>query len=558
MEEIAVQGKDLAIEDVVKVAAHGARVRLSEQAIPLMEASRAFVLRSLEEGRAIYGVTTGFGRFSQVLISPEDARALQRNLLRSHATGVGDPLPVPVVRATMLLRANTLAKGYSGVRPELVETLISMLNAGVHPIIPEKGSLGASGDLAPLAHMSLVLIGEGEAEYKGEGLPGAEAMRRAGIPVLELQPKEGLALINGTPLMTAIGSLALHTARILCKTADIVAAMTADSLGAVGNAFDERLHESRGHPGQMNSAVNLGRALNRSLLITRPGEVRIQDAYSIRCTPQVHGASRDAVDYAWRVLEREINAATDNPLFFPARSASIAPCRRLDDVHDTRDAGGIYDTRNVPAACDTCEASFGRDAIDRNTTNMEVISGGNFHGQPVALAMDFLGIALSELANISERRTEHLLNPMLSGLPAFLTEHGGLNSGFMIAQYTAAALVSENKILASPASVDSIPTSANQEDHVSMGTIAARKARQIADHVAVVLAIEALCAAQALDFRGVERAGAGTRAAHRKIREVVPHLDDDRILHGDIERVKELVEGGDLLKAVEADIGEML
>ncbi|HHY39188.1 MAG TPA: histidine ammonia-lyase [Clostridia bacterium] len=554
MKEVAVQGKNLAIEDVVEVALHNVRTRLSEEAIPLMEASRAFVLRSLEEGRAIYGVTTGFGRFSQVLISPEDSRTLQRNLIRSHATGVGDPLPVPVVRATMLLRANTLAKGHSGVRPELVETLISMLNAGVHPIIPEKGSLGASGDLAPLAHMSLVLIGEGEAEYKGERLPGAEAMRRAGIPVVELQPKEGLALINGTPLMTAIGSLTLHTARILCRTADVVAAMTADSLGAVGNAFDERLHTSRGHPGQMDSAANLRRVVAGSKLITRPGEVRIQDAYSIRCTPQVHGASRDAMGYAWAVLGREINAATDNPLFFPSNSGSGTSC-----YGSGGDALGSHDTDEISARDDHGAVdAYGNQFNYSNRLNMEVISGGNFHGQPVALAMDFLGIALSELANISERRTEHLLNPMLSGLPAFLTEHGGLNSGFMIAQYTAAALVSENKILASPASVDSIPTSANQEDHVSMGTIAARKARQIAEHVAIVLAIEALCAAQALDFRGVEKAGAGTKAAYRRIREAVPHLDDDRILHDDIEKVRRIVESGELLEAVETEVGRLL
>jgi histidine ammonia-lyase len=509
-----IEGYGLRIEDVVNVAFNGAGVGLSERAVSSMEASRAFVLNCLETGRAIYGVTTGFGRFSQVLISSEDARVLQKNLLRSHATGVGDPLPSPTVRAAMLLRANTLAKGFSGVRTELVKTLLDMLNESVHPIIPEKGSLGASGDLAPLAHMGLVLMGEGEAEFRQERLHGGEAMARAKIPVIELEPKEGLALINGTPLMTAIGALTLYTARILSKTADIVAAMTADALNAVDNAFDERLHKSRGHLGQIKSAANLRRLLDESLLVTRPGTVRIQDAYSIRCTPQVHGPSREAIDYSWEVVSREVNAATDNPLFFSANEKPAA-----------RETGPL-DAPLIPGP-----------AFD-----LEAISGGNFHGQPVALAMDFLGIALSELANIAERRTEHLLNPMLSGLPGFLTEHGGLNSGFMIAQYTSAALVSENKILASPASVDSIPTSANQEDHVSMGTIGARKAAQISKHVATVLAIEALCACQALDFRGVERAGIGTRAAHRSIRSVVPHLGDDRVLYPDIEKVSSLIE----------------
>lgn len=375
-----------------------------------------------------------------------------KNLIISHACGVGEPLDEEIVRGIMLLRANALAKGYSGIRLYTLNTLIEMLNKGVHPLIPEKGSLGASGDLAPLSHMVLVMLGEGKAYYRGQLFIGKEAMAKAGVPTIELTSKEGLALINGTQVMTSIGALAVYDGISINKTADIVAALTVEALNGVTDAYDYRVHRVRPHQGQINTAKNLLYLLESSQMTTRQGDIRVQDAYSLRCIPQIHGASKDAIKYVEDKVNIEMNSATDNPLIF----------------EDTKD----------------------------------VISGGNFHGQPMALSFDFLGIALSELANVSERRLERLVNPALSKLPGFLAKNGGLNSGFMIVQYSAAALVSENKILAHPASVDSIPSSANQEDHVSMGTIAARKAREILENTRKVLAMELFAACQAIDLRG--------------------------------------------------------
>lgn len=507
MNKVVIDGHHLTIQDVVNVARNGYYVELSDEAKLRVEKARALVDKFVQEERVEYGITTGFGKFAEVVISKEDAKRLQRNLIVSHACAVGDEFDIEIVRAIMLLRANALSKGHSGVRLSTLQTLIDMLNKGVHPVIYEKGSLGASGDLAPLSHMVLVMIGEGEAYYQGERLSGEEALKRAGIEKVELVEKEGLALINGTQVMTAIGALAVYDAINLAKASDIIASMTVEALRGITDAYYHRVHEVRPQIGQLKCARNLLRILEGSSLTTRQGELRVQDAYTLRCIPQIHGASKDAIEYVKRVIEIEINSATDNPLIFE--------------------------------------------------DEMRVISGGNFHGQPVALAMDFLGIAVSELANVSERRIERLVNYQLNDLPAFLTKKGGLNSGFMIAQYSAASLVSENKVLAHPASVDSIPSSANQEDHVSMGTTAARKARSIIYNVSRVLGIEYLAAAQAIDFRGDFKLGRGTEVAYKLIRKEIEHLDEDRVMYIDINKASRLVDSGTLVKEVEDKIGEI-
>ncbi|MGE5541657.1 MAG: histidine ammonia-lyase, partial [Bacillota bacterium] len=481
MAHIVVDGRSMSVRDVVSVARESKQAGLSPAAAERVRASRDVVERALSSGRTVYGVTTGFGKLSEVTIDTSQVEALQRNLILSHCAGVGDPLDIECVRAVMLLRANALAHGLSGVRLSTLDTLLRMLNAGVHPVIPEKGSLGASGDLAPLAHMCSVMIGEGEAFYRGRRLKGGEAMKEAGIEPVVLKAKEGLALINGTQVMSAIGCLAAHDAAVLATTADVAASLTLEALRGIPDAFGEGVIEARPHAGARESAANVRRLVAGSMLTSRPGEVRVQDAYALRCIPQVHGACRDAIRHAAAALEIEINSATDNPLIF----------------------------------------------------SDSIVSGGNFHGEPVALPLDYLGIGLSELANISERRIERLVNPALSGLPAFLAVNGGLNSGFMLMQYTAAALVSENKILASPASVDSIPSSANQEDHVSMGTIAARKAREIAWNTSSVIAMELLTAAQAVDFRDPDMLGDGTRAAYDLVRSLVSRIEVDRPLAPD-------------------------
>lgn len=504
---IILNGKDLTIEQVVQVARGYGEVSIAPQAAQRVRRAAEYVEQKLEEGEVVYGLTTGFGSFVNTLISREDTRQLQHNLIVSHACAMGDPLPTEIVRAVMLLRVNALVRGHSGIRPATLETLLAMLTHGVHPIIPEKGSLGASGDLALLAHMVLPMLGEGRAEFRGEVLPGAEAMRRAGIPVIELAAKEGLALINGTQIMSAIGCLVAYEARCLLKTIDIAAALTTEALLGIKSAFDARLHALRGHAGQIQSAENLTRLLEGSALACKAGQGKVQDAYSLRCAPQVHGASRDAVAYVWQVLSHEINAVTDNPILFPEE----------DDV----------------------------------------ISGGNFHGQPIALAMDFIGIALAELADISERRIERLVNPALSGLPAFLVQNGGLNSGFMITQYSAASMVSENKVYAHPASVDSIPSSANQEDHVSMGATAARKARMILDNAQKVVGIELFCASQALSFREEDKMAPATKAVYALIRGQVEPLTRDIVMHDEMVKFDEMVKRHAIVKAAEAVCGPL-
>ena len=534
---VAISGEALSLEQLVRVArglpgGGWPDVLVAGPANDKLRAARAVVDRIVAAEQPVYGITTGFGKFSEVAITRAETEALQRNLVMSHAAGVVPLLPRDTVRAAMLLRANTLVKGFSGVRPETVELLLAMLNRGVQPLVPAQGSLGASGDLAPLAHMALVLIGLGEAEVAadpaspGERLPGADALRRVGLEPVRLTAKEGLALINGTQVLTATGALAAYDGSILADTADIVAALTVEALRGIGAAYDPRLAAVRPHPGHGRAAANLRRLLAGSGNVTAPGELRVQDAYSLRCVPQVHGASRDALEHVTSILLREMNAATDNPLIFPPEAAGDLPGAMAEDWADWE---------------------------------ADVVSGGNFHGQPVALALDYLGIALAEWASISERRTERFVNPHLSGLPAFLTRHGGLHSGLMILQYTAAALVSENKVLAHPASVDSIPTSAGQEDHVSMGSIAARKARQILDNALRVLGVELICACQALDIAGPPagpgQLGQGTAAAYGRLRQAIPPLDGDRVQAPDMEKAAQLIASGDILAAVEAAIG---
>ncbi|MEC9489084.1 MAG: histidine ammonia-lyase [Halanaerobium sp.] len=497
---ITLDGNNLTIEDVARVAYQRDKVRIAPECIPQVKASRELVERLLEKGEVIYGITTGFGKLSDVTISSDQVENLQENLIRSHAAGVGETFPPEIVRAIMLLRANALVKGYSGIREKTVRLLVDMLNNQVHPQIYSQGSVGASGDLVPLAHMALVMIGRGEAELAGEVLPGRIALERAGLTPVRLQAKEGLALINGTQAMTAIAALLVNKAEHLLEHADLSASMSLEALKGIPHAFSPLLQEVRPHPGQKVVAENLLEYIEGSEIIYREGwGERVQDAYTLRCIPQIHGASRDAVAYVRKVVETEINSATDNPLIFPEQG--------------------------------------------------QVISGGNFHGQPVAMAMDYLGIALSELASVAERRVERLVNPSLSGLAPFLARESGLNSGYMIAQYTAASLVSENKVYSSPSSVDSIPTSANQEDHVSMGTNAARHAWQIAANVKNVLAIEFLCAVQGIEFHSPLQPGRKVKGAMELIRSQVPTLIRDRELQPEIKLVASLIEEGSLLEA---------
>lgn len=528
MEDLVLDGCSLSLADLVWTARQGTHVSLDEDAVIRMKTSRAVVERCVEGQRKHYGITTGFGKFSDVHISKEDNAILQRNLIMSHACGQGNPLPVEVVRAMMVLRANALAVGNSGIRPSVVQLLLDMLNAGVVPVVPEKGSLGASGDLAPLAHVALVMIGQGEATLDGRRMPGKQALALAGIKPVSLEAKEGLALINGTQAMTAIGALAVDSALSLYKSATLAGAMSLQALRGITDAFDPRVHALRRQKGQQVCADEMRRLVEDSRLTTRQGELRVQDAYTLRCIPQVHGACRDAILYAKGIVENELNAVTDNPLIFPHMEAFLEGVKGTEGKNDT-DPG-------------------------------DIISGGNFHGEPIALAMDFLGIACAELADISERRLERLVNPSLSaGLPAFLTRNGGLNSGFMIVQYSAASLVSENKVLAHPASVDSIPSSANQEDHVSMGTIAARKASSIVENSQRVVAMELMASCQALDIRASEMGYASpldclsprTSAVYEVVRSVVSGLDGDRVMYPDIDAVFSLVADGTIADCVE-------
>ena len=504
--EIGYDGLTLA--DLTMIARERAPVSLSRDSEERISKARRLVERWIVEGKTIYGITTGFGALSDVNISTINTRRLQQNIIMSHAAGVGEPLSPETVRAVLALRVKDLARGHSGMRLETTRFLIDLLNRDICPVIPERGSVGASGDLAPLAHLALVLLGKGEAFYGGERMPGLDALRENGLAPITLEAAEGLALVNGTQVMTAIGALTVNDALQLAKLTDIAAAMSLEVLMGSRTEFNSRIHKVRPHPGQAAAADNMERIIQESEIITSHKDCyRIQDAYTLRCSPQVHGATKDAISYARNVIEIEMNASTNNPLIF-------------GDQED-------------------------------------FLLGGNFHGQPVGLALDFLGMAVAELANISERRIERLVNPQLSGLPAFLVRDGGLNSGFMIAQYTAAALVSENKILAHPASVDSIPTSANKEDHVSMGTIAARKSRSIVENSRDVVAIELLCAAQALDLFTNLKPGRGTKAAYDVIRRTIAHLETDRILAADIDCMRHLMQDGDIVKAVETAVGKL-
>lgn len=512
-------GADLAVADVEAVARHGARVALDVHARERMAEARAVIERLVASGEVVYGVTTGFGDLATTFIPPADAARLQENLLASHAAGVGRPFPREVVRAMLLLRANTLALGHSGCRPLLVDRICRFLELGIHPVVPEQGSVGASGDLAPLAHLALPLIGRGQVELNGQVMPALVALREAGLEPLVLEPKEGLALLNGTQLMSALGALLLADADRLARTASVAAAMSVEALLGTEVAYSAPYQLARPHPGQVEVAAELRHLLRSSGLQRRHhgSSHKVQDPYSLRCVPQVHGAVRDTLDHLRRVLDIELNSATDNPLVFPA--------------------GG-----EVPT-----------DALA--TGGGLVISGGNFHGEPIALALDFAKLGLAELGAISERRTALLLDPRLNGgLPAFLSPDPGRNSGLMIVQYTAAALASENKVLAHPSSADSIPTSANQEDHVSMGASAARHARTVLAHVEQIVAIELLCAAQALELRlaliGRVAPGEGVAEALRRIRDRVSPLGDDREPGPDLAAMATLVHEGTL-----ADLG---
>jgi len=512
MDSLTISGIELKVDDVVDVAKRGRLVALDPAALPKIEAARAAVDRFVAEGRVVYGITTGFGRFKDKIISADQVKQLQINLVRSHAVGVGPELPEEVVRAMLLVRANALALGHSGVRPAVIQLLIDMINAGVHPCIPSQGSLGASGDLAPLAHMTLALIGEGEALFEGERMNGRAALQRAHLQPIELQAKEGLALLNGTTFMVGMGALLVRRAINLALTADIAASLSLEALNGTDRAFDARVHAVRPHPRQIDAAAFLRDLLAGSQLVRGRDSLNVQDPYTLRCVPQVHGAVRDAIAYGQWVINIELNSANDNPLIF----------------------------------------------VDEETGEADVISAGNFHGEPIAIAMDYAALALTELGNMSERRTARLVDADSNGgvLPMFLTQHGGLESGLMMVQYTAAALASENKVLAHPASADSIPSSANVEDHVSMGATAVRQAWQILENVETIVAIELLSAAQGIDFRrpNGEAMGWGTAVAHDLIRQHVPFLDHDVELAPHIESVRRLVASGEIKEAVEEQL----
>lgn len=518
MKALHIDGNSLTLEDIASVVYERRPVLLDSDARIAVDRSRALVDDVVTSNRVAYAITTGVGKLSDVRITSEQARELQVNIIRSHCVGVGPALSESVTRAMMLLRANSLAKGFSGVRGAVIDTLCEMLNRGVHPVIPSQGSVGASGDLAPLSHLALAMIGEGDVVYEGRRMPAGAALHEAGIKPLVPEAKEAISLINGTQAMLAIGCLALLEAEKFADTADVIAALSLDALKGTIVAFDERIHKARPHPGQLLVAANLRRLLDGADSIRDSHREcgRVQDAYSLRCIPQVHGAVRDTLEHCRRVFEIEVNSAVDNPLVFLPEKKVGAP-----------------QVPNVPPEGD-------------------IISGGNFHGEPVAFALDFLAISLTALAGISERRIERLVNPALSeGLPPFLASGAGLNSGFMMAQVTAAALVSENKVLAHPASVDSITTSGNKEDYVSMGMTAALKLTKVLENTRNVMAIEALAAAQALDFLAPLTTSKRGQMAHAVIRAAVPSMDHDRVIAPDIARVAEVIASGKLVEALD-------
>ncbi|MFC0300052.1 histidine ammonia-lyase [Virgibacillus soli] len=483
---VLLTNQPLSMQELKRIVFADEKVDLAPEVIAKLAENRDQVEKMLLDNKTMYGINTGFGKFSDVIIQEEDVEALQTNLIYSHACGVGEPFSEIMSRTMLVLRLNALCKGVSGVRPQLVEQMVAFINAGIHPVIPQQGSLGASGDLAPLSHLALTLIGEGEVFYIGKRMETKDALKTANIAPIQLRAKEGLALINGTQAMTAVGIVAYVEMERLLHQSERIAAMTMEGLQAIIDAFDEQLHLARGHQEQVDVARRIRNIVHDSHLLTRQGELRVQDAYTLRCIPQVLGASWQTLHYAKEKLEIELNAVTDNPLIF---------------------------------------------------SNQKVVSGGNFHGQPIAFAMDFLKLGIAETANISERRIERLVNPQLNDLPPFLSPNPGLESGAMILQYTAASLVSENKTLAHPASVDSIPSSANQEDHVSMGTIAARHAYQMLQNTRHVIAIELICAMQAVEYRGIEKMATETRKLYEEAREIVPSIKRDRIFSKDIQKL---------------------
>ncbi len=506
---IELTGNDVDVDTVWRVAYQKTPVRLAESARRKMQAAKAYIDGRLARGDIMYGVNTGFGAFSDVRISDQDIEQLQRNLIRSHCCGVGDPFSVAESRAIMFLRANALATGHSGIRVEVVETILSFLNHDIVPVIPQQGSVGASGDLAPLSHLALALIGEGEVWQDGRSVPVGAVLQAQGLQPLELKAKEGLSLINGCQVMTAVGLLNAHEARRLVWIADLAGAMSLEGLRGTRSAFDPLIAATRRHPGEAKTARNMLKLLGATSPIAEShvGCSKVQDAYSLRCMPAVHGAGKDTLRNAVNTLQIEANSSTDNPLVFAAEN--------------------------------------------------KVLSCGNFHGEPVAFVLDFLGIAMSAMASMSECRIEKLINPAMSELPAFLTPMGGLNSGLMIVQVAAASLVSENKILAHPASVDSIPTSADKEDHVSMGTIAARKLGQIVRNAENVYAMEMLSAAQAIDFLRPHGPAAGVKAAYDCLRQQVPFADGDRVFAKDIEVIKGLIRDDSLIGVTCREVGEL-
>jgi histidine ammonia-lyase len=499
---IILDGNSLDLNSFIKIARYNEEVTISEESIKLVNEASKFVEGVVESELPVYGINTGFGKLSDVSIDKSDVGELQKNLLMSHACGVGSPFSNEIVKGMMALRINALIKGYSGIRIETLNKLVELLNKNVNPVVFEKGSLGASGDLAPLSHMSLPIIGLGEVIYNGKRMNTMDAFKEADItPIKSLKAKEGLSLINGTQAMTSVGAIATYDALRLYKLSNISLAMTMEAVRGIVDAFDNRVHVARGQLGQIEAAKDILNNLEGSSYITKQGDLRMQDAYSIRCAPQVHGATLDALNFVKEKIEIEMNAVTDNPIIF--------------------------------------------------TEDGLAISAGNFHGEPLAMPFDYLGIAISEMGNISERRIERMVNPSLSnGLPAFLVTKPGINSGFMIVQYSAASLVSENKVFAHPSSVDSIPSSANQEDHVSMGTIGARKATSILDNVRNVISMEIFTACQAIDLRGKRKLGNKTEKAYNKVREYIPFITNDEIMYNHIHKVNDLVRSEELFRAI--------
>lgn len=506
-QDIIIIDEKITIDEIIKVSRYNKKVDLSLGSLERIKKARKYIDEKNNLGTLIYGINTGVGKLCNTLVDYEQQKDFQKRIILSHACGSGDNYSVEIVRAAMLLLINSISKGYSGTSLEVVNLFIQMLNKNIVPIVPQKGSLGASGDLVPLAHMALPLIGYGQVFYNGKIYDSKQIFQKENIEIINLKAKDALSILNGTHFMTAVGVILLYDSYKMIKVSDCSAALTIEALNGIIDNYNIKTHLLRPHSGQLNTSTTLNKLLNNSRFITNSNEKKVQDAYSIRCIPQVHGASKDAFNYVKRVIEKEINSVTDNPLIF----------------------------------------------VDNDI----VLSGGNFHGQPLALAYDFLSIALSELCNISERRIERLVNSDLSGLPPFLIKNSGINSGLMIAQYTAASLVSENKVLSHPASVDSIPSSANQEDHVSMGSISARKCLEIKNNLSRILSIELLCASQAIDLKEKLKLGNGTSVIYKMIRNIVKFMDNDRLFYKDINNIETLINSEEFINNVENKIGKI-